>query len=114
MDSQNVGFIVYGCTYGGDARWARLMTRLNTYKDHILPELYHKPDLADSLDWSVQEDSSVDGATGDETRRRFRAWVSFKAEIPIALDGFKASFFCVRIRARNTALLMLVRMQWSL
>ncbi|RMY45146.1 hypothetical protein D0864_15496 [Hortaea werneckii] len=77
------GFIVYRCTYGGDARWARFMTRLNTRKDHLLREVYHKPKL---------EDLSLDGATRDGIRRRFREWENFKAEIPNGLDEFKEQF----------------------
>ncbi|GAB1731280.1 hypothetical protein NU195Hw_g4249t1 [Hortaea werneckii] len=66
------GFIVYRCTYGDDARWARFMTRLNTHKDHLLREVYHKPELADALDWNVQEHPSLNSATKAEVRRRFR------------------------------------------
>ncbi|KAI6796384.1 hypothetical protein KC363_g6156 [Hortaea werneckii] len=87
------GFVVYRCTCGDDARWARFMTRLNTNKDHVLREIYHKPELADALEWSVQEDPSLDGATKDEVRRRFRKWVNSKPEIPNGLDDFKKQFF---------------------
>ncbi|KAI7153368.1 hypothetical protein KC349_g8403 [Hortaea werneckii] len=86
------GFIVFRCTYGDDARWARFMARLNTHKDHILREVYDKPELTDALDWNVQEDLSLGGATKGEVRRRFREWVKSKADIPNGLVDFKEQF----------------------
>lgn len=68
------------------------MTRLNTHKDHILREVYHKPELVDALDGNVEEDTSLDGATENEIRRRFREWVDSKADIPNGLDDFKKKF----------------------
>lgn len=65
------------------------MTRLNTHRDHVLRKVYYKPELVDALDWSVQRDPSLDGATRYRIRRRFRKWVNFKAEIPNGLDEFK-------------------------
>lgn len=69
------GFAVFRCTYGVDARWVRFVTRLNTHNEHNFREVYHKPDSADALDWSVQEDLSLHGAAKDEIRRQFNEWV---------------------------------------
>ncbi|RMY10557.1 hypothetical protein D0867_08356 [Hortaea werneckii] len=48
--------------------------------------------MVDALDWSVQEDPSLDGATKDEVRRRFKEWVNLKAEVPNGFDDFKRQF----------------------
>lgn len=85
------GFVVYRCTYGDDERWAQFMARLNTHRDAVLRAFYHKPELVESYDWNVHEDPSLEGATKDEVRRRFRQWVTTTSqmEIPGGLEDFK-------------------------
>jgi len=73
------GFFVYHCTYGDDEGWARSIKYLNQRKDYILKDRYQCHDLADRLDWNVQSDPSLNGASKDEVRRRFRTWVATDA-----------------------------------
>ncbi|KAK3110182.1 hypothetical protein LTR53_015798 [Teratosphaeriaceae sp. CCFEE 6253] len=82
------GFVLYRCTYGDDERWHRFLARLTTHRDAVLRDHYHLPALADSHDWAVQDDASLNGATRDEVRRRFRRWVAADAaaEIPDGMD----------------------------
>ena len=92
---QRWGFVIYRCTYGNDDAWASFMRHLNQRtKQHVLTDTYDSPNLAGSLDWNVQEDQSLDGASKDEVRRRFKQWVasSARAEFPSDLDADKTRF----------------------
>ena len=82
------GFIVYRCTYDDDSAWDRFMHHLNARKDASLIDTYDDELLAQSLDWNVQQDPSLDHATTDQVRGRFKAWVATnaRAEMPISPD----------------------------
>ena len=62
------GFVIYRCTYGNDERWKACMQILNGHTFKSL-DFEHADDLKASLDWSVQEDPSRDGAGKDDVRR---------------------------------------------
>lgn len=62
------GFIIYRCTYKDDAQWARFMELLNEWTQKNL-ESDKALDLMDSLDWNVQDDPKLDGASQEEIRR---------------------------------------------
>ena len=62
------GFVIYRCTYGDDAAWERFMAHLNTRTRLTLEEEYKEADLFPRIDWSVQEDLSLDGAGTEEVR----------------------------------------------
>lgn len=84
------GFVVYRCTYGDDDAWARFMDQLNRCTTYDLVELYDKADLANRLDWNVQQDPALEGASKDEVCRRFREWVDSddaKSESPLDAQG---------------------------
>lgn len=92
---QRWGFVIYRCTYGNDDAWASFMRHLNQKtKQLVLTDTYDSPTLAGSLDWNVQEDQSLDGASKDEVRRRFKQWVASGArvEFPSDLDADKTRF----------------------
>lgn len=82
------GFIIYRCTYGDDGAWDRFMHRLNAHKDDALIDKYDDKYLAHHLDWNVQQDPSLDRATKDQVRERFRTWVATDArtEFPTSAD----------------------------
>ena len=61
------GFVVYRCTYGDDESWQRFMQYL-TAQTRARLETEDVSDLFDRLDWSVQEDQSLDGASMEEVR----------------------------------------------
>jgi hypothetical protein len=64
------GFVVYRCTYGDDAAWERSMDHLNTRtRLELQSDKYDSGDLFPYLDWSVQEDQSLDEAGIAEVRR---------------------------------------------
>ena len=62
------GFVIYRCTYGDDARWARFMDILNARVRQSL-EFEGALDLMNSLDWTVQEDPTLQDASKDEVRK---------------------------------------------
>lgn len=62
------GFVIYRCTYYDDEKWKAFMQILNGHAFHSLT-FEHAEDLMASLDWAVQEDPSLDGASKDEVRR---------------------------------------------
>ena len=63
------GLVIYRCTYGDEAKWARFMTILNERSRAFLKSNDNLEDLMTSLDCSVQEDPSLDGASINEVRR---------------------------------------------
>lgn len=84
------GFVIYRCTYGDDVAWSRFLDHLNKRKDYVLEDCYCTPELAASIDWNVQEDPALDGASKDEVRRRFKQWVASDAcrtEFPADMDA---------------------------
>lgn len=52
---------------------------LNKLKDAMLGDYYDSPELADSVDWIVQEGPSLASASKDEVRDRFKRWVALEA-----------------------------------
>jgi hypothetical protein len=85
---QKWGFIIYRCTYDDDSAWDRFMHHLNACKDAALIDTYDDEYLALNLDWNVQQDPSLDNATIDQVRNKFRAWVATDArtELPTSAD----------------------------
>ncbi|THY19618.1 hypothetical protein D6D01_07028 [Aureobasidium pullulans] len=68
------GLVIYRCTYGDDEAWAQFMAHINKRTlDPVARE--DRMDMASSLDWSVQEDPTLERASKVEVRRRFRNWV---------------------------------------
>ena len=63
------GFVIYRCTYGDDEAWQRFMAHLNTRTRLTLQNKYKEGDLFPQIDWTVQEDPSLDEASISEVRR---------------------------------------------
>jgi len=55
------------------------MQYLNAHKDAVLIDTYDDERLAQHLDWNVQQDPSLDHATSDQVRGRFKTWVATDA-----------------------------------
>jgi hypothetical protein len=53
------GFVIFRCTYGDDAAWERMISRLNTQAKSSL-ELENASDLFPRIDWEVQENPAWD------------------------------------------------------
>jgi hypothetical protein len=62
-----LGFVVYRCTYTSDADWDRFMNFLNTQTKTSL-ENAEMGDLFPRVDWNVQQDASLDGASFEVVR----------------------------------------------
>lgn len=62
-----LGFVVYRCTYSSDADWARFMSYLNAQTRSNL-ENSEMGDLVSRVDWNVQQDASLDGASFEDVR----------------------------------------------
>jgi hypothetical protein len=69
------GWVIYRCTYkpGFDSHWDAFKRRLNKKMCEDIAKS-DAPDIADKMDWVVIEDPSLEGASLDELRRRFREW----------------------------------------
>ena len=64
-----LGFVVYRCTYDSDSDWEKLVTYLTTSVRSRLEE-EELGDVADRLDWNVQQDpASLDGASFGTVRK---------------------------------------------
>jgi hypothetical protein len=89
---QKWGWVVYRCTYGDDPAWHRFIEMLiEDHTEYLTDEFVHAEDLIPSYDWVVQEDPSLEGATKDEVRRRFRQFRTSlrEAETPATLEDHK-------------------------
>jgi hypothetical protein len=85
------GWVIYRCTYGDDAAWQRFVNELHDYHKTLLRDELQAEDLIPSYDWIVKEDPTLDGATKDEVRRRFRQFRTslLEAEVPDDLEERK-------------------------
>lgn len=84
------GWVIYRCTYGDDAAWARFKRIIEQRSRREIAES-DTPEVADSLEWTFVEDAStLDGASRDQLRARFRAWVpgAARTEQPRSEDRF--------------------------
>lgn len=81
---QKWSFVIYRCTYDDHSAWNHFMQHLDARKDAVLRITYDDHCLARCVDWNVQQDPSLDRATKDEVRDRFKAWVATdaRAEMP--------------------------------
>ena len=70
------GFAIYRCSYDSESDWQTFIAILNERARGSL-NFHSTPELFEKLDWAVQSDpSTLDGATRDTVRARFRNWVA--------------------------------------
>lgn len=69
------GFVIYRCTYGDDAAWARFM---EIFHERALGDLQDEDaeDVLPSLDLKVISDPTLDGASKRDVQERFRLWTA--------------------------------------
>ncbi|KAI6777884.1 uncharacterized protein J7T54_000022 [Emericellopsis cladophorae] len=70
------GWVVYRCSYDKelDTRWEDLKRRiLENLRKQVAAS--HVPPLINTMDFIFVEDPALEGATNDELRARFQAWV---------------------------------------
>ena len=93
------------------------MVYMKNHATRAVKGFYRDQDLLDKLAWTVHESPSLDGATKDEVRRRFRQWVQHTAkadptEVPpdIALEakeymllGHARMRYCIHVDAECLA-----------
>ncbi|KAF2175366.1 hypothetical protein K469DRAFT_756269 [Zopfia rhizophila CBS 207.26] len=84
-----LGFVVYRCAYKDDAEWNQFMEYLNTHTRHNL-ESGGIGDLYSRLDWNVQQDLSLDGASKKKVREEFRKWINEEHEINLGMPRHRA------------------------
>ncbi|KAF1950028.1 hypothetical protein CC80DRAFT_497048 [Byssothecium circinans] len=72
--NDKLGFVVYRLTYKDDAEWEKFMDHLNTVIRTKLEE-YGDGDLFQHIDWSVQDDPSLQDLDSDQVRERFLKWI---------------------------------------
>lgn len=71
------GWVIYRCSYtaANEPAWARFKSRVETYsREHIAAS--NAPEIADRLEWTWVEDSTLEGASPAALRERFRAWAA--------------------------------------
>lgn len=70
------GWVIYRCTYKPELQGAwesfKNLVESKTRKEIADSDA---PDIAEKLDWAWIEDPELEGASLDELKRRFRAWV---------------------------------------
>lgn len=100
------GFVIYRCDYQNDGAWSRLLEALGEARDSFVEDA----EVAQQLDWSIQEDPSLAGATHDEVRRRFKMWVANEGKQEYNLTAEQESrmlsrtprySFCIYVGAEN-------------
>lgn len=62
-----LGFVIYRLTYKDDSEWARFMDWFNKRVRQILED-EGEGDLLAHIDWTVQEDPQLEGATPSQVR----------------------------------------------
>lgn len=70
------GFVIYRCTYRDNQAWDRFkdIVRRRTLEDMADSDA---PEAADRLQWTfVDDEASLDGASKDQLRARFRQWAT--------------------------------------
>ncbi|KAK7191171.1 hypothetical protein PSPO01_02480 [Paraphaeosphaeria sporulosa] len=80
------GFVVYRLAYRDDSEWARFMDWLNRRVRQVLKN-EGEDDLFTHIDWTVQEDTQLEGATTSQVRSRFEQWVQQDSTTRIPAEG---------------------------
>ena len=62
------GFVIYRCTYADDAEWDRFISYLNI-RTRLRLEEDGIGDLFSRIDWNVQHDPSLEGASMGKVRQ---------------------------------------------
>ncbi|PVI04320.1 hypothetical protein DM02DRAFT_669142 [Periconia macrospinosa] len=88
-----LGFVVYRCTYADDEQWNCFMEYLNAQAQSALKE-YNLGDLSSRLDWNVQQDPTLNDASLEQVRDKFRRWTKEGGEVNHATARFHA---CVMV-----------------
>ncbi|KAL8909497.1 MAG: hypothetical protein Q9207_000177 [Kuettlingeria erythrocarpa] len=86
------GWIIYRSTYGDDEAWTRFQQTINERSRERMAKPGVPPEVANSLEWTfVSDPITLDGASRDQLRRRFRAWAAEagRTEQPRAADHEK-------------------------
>jgi hypothetical protein len=98
------GFLIYRTDYTSDSSWERFLSHLNQETEMGLNILKAPPNLQDTLEMTIKEDkASLDGATPDQVRDLFKAWVKSPdalAEMhnePCAVFTYPRYTYCVHI-----------------
>lgn len=70
------GWVIYRCTYKPELQGAwESFKELVEYRTRKSIAESDAPDIAEKLNWVWVEDAELEGASLDELKRRFRAWV---------------------------------------
>ena len=88
------GWVIYRTTYDDDEGWTRFKQLITQQSFANIAES-DAPEIADSLEWMFVEDrATLDGATKDHLRSRFKQWTSdaVKTEQPRVEDYRFATF----------------------
>ncbi|OAT09935.1 hypothetical protein BDBG_05627 [Blastomyces gilchristii SLH14081] len=71
------GWVIYRCTYSDDNAWARFQQIINERSRQRMAEPDVPPEVANNLEWKLVSDpTTLDGASRDQLRARFRTWAA--------------------------------------
>jgi hypothetical protein len=75
------GWVIYRCSYAAanEAIWARFRSHVETYSREEIAAS-DAPEIADRLEWTWVEDSTLDFASPAALREKFRAWAAKEVE----------------------------------
>ncbi|ATY65546.1 Twin arginine translocation [Cordyceps militaris] len=93
------GWVIYRCTYGDDAAWERFKELVaRQTREHLTPSPYSDAppvpsprSVVDGVDWRFVSDPTLEGASREALRERFRAWVAGDRPDPPARPGYMSS-----------------------
>lgn len=96
------GFVIFRCTYGDDAAWARRIATLREEARRTLDD-YNAPDIFARLEMTVVEDrEALEGASAAIVRAYFSEWVKggvVEREQGTSDAGMSPRYrFCIRVR----------------
>lgn len=99
------GFLIYRCDYASEEAWMKFLLILNRRIEEEL-KILKAEDLWDTMEMTPMEDKdSLDGATIDQVRDIFKAWVRSNEARAETNDGLHGTFtyprhtYCVHVDA---------------
>ena len=93
------GWVIYRCTYGDDEAWNRFQQIINEGSRKQLDKPDVPQEVSSSLEWTfVSDAATLDNASRDQLRRRFRDWAADAERIEQPRADTGAAFKAQRYR----------------
>jgi hypothetical protein len=93
------GWVIYRSTYKSDDDWKEFVFRLRAEIKSDL-DFHGGADMLDSLELTIVEDKTLEGASTSEVRKKFKIWVQNNArqeQDGVEAEGSQRYLFCVQV-----------------